>query len=194
MVSRKITIGILVNLCRFVVALTFIFSGYVKAIDPLGTLYKLQDYLEVVHLSAYVSDYITLAVSVLLGGIEFCLGVLLLFAIRRRLVTRLLLFFMAVMTPLTLWLALDNPIGEAYQLGDFRQERGAIGSYRTAVHASARNAEVHKPLKSVDSGQLYNAVYPRVKQHEPLYFAAVRLPSVPHRGQYPEGDGNPRGG
>ena len=118
MVSRKITIGILVNLCRFVVALTFIFSGYVKAIDPLGTLYKLQDYLEVVHLSAYVSDYITLAVSVLLGGIEFCLGVLLLFAIRRRLVTRLLLFFMAVMTPLTLWLALDNPIEDCGCFGD----------------------------------------------------------------------------
>ena len=118
MVSRKITIGILVNLCRFVVALTFIFSGYVKAIDPLGTLYKLQDYLEVVHLSAYVSDYITLAVSILLGGIEFCLGVLLLFAIRRRLVTRLLLFFMAVMTPLTLWLALDNPIEDCGCFGD----------------------------------------------------------------------------
>ncbi len=76
MVSRKITIGILVNLCRFVVALTFIFSGYVKAIDPLGTLYKLQDYLEVVHLSAYVSDYITLAVSVLLEPVPAITGIL----------------------------------------------------------------------------------------------------------------------
>ncbi|MBQ4445312.1 MAG: hypothetical protein II910_03560, partial [Prevotella sp.] len=36
---------LIVNLCRFVVALTFIFSGYVKAIDPLGTQYKIQDYL-----------------------------------------------------------------------------------------------------------------------------------------------------
>lgn len=118
MSSRKVTIGMLVNLCRFVVALTFIFSGYVKAIDPLGTQYKLQDYLEVMHLSAYVPGYLTLAASVLLGGIEFCLGVLLLFAIRRRLVTRLILLFMAIMTPLTLWLALDNPIEDCGCFGD----------------------------------------------------------------------------
>ena len=44
--ARKVTLGLAVNLCRFAVALTFIFSGYVKAIDPLGTQYKLQDYLE----------------------------------------------------------------------------------------------------------------------------------------------------
>lgn len=118
MSSRKVTIGIAVNLCRFIVALTFIFSGYVKAIDPLGTQYKLQDYLEVLHLGAYVSDYLTLGASVLLGGIEFCLGVLLLFAIRRRLVTRLLLLFMAIMTPLTLWLALGNPIEDCGCFGD----------------------------------------------------------------------------
>jgi triosephosphate isomerase len=37
-----------VNICRFVVALTFIFSGYVKAIDPLGTQYKISDYLQAV--------------------------------------------------------------------------------------------------------------------------------------------------
>ena len=45
--KKKVTIGLCVNLCRLVVSLTFIFSGYVKAIDPLGTQYKLQDYLEV---------------------------------------------------------------------------------------------------------------------------------------------------
>ena len=38
--------SILVNICRFLLAAVFIFSGYVKAIDPLGTQYKLQDYAE----------------------------------------------------------------------------------------------------------------------------------------------------
>ena len=107
MSRSKVITAVAVNLCRFAVALTFIFSGYVKAIDPLGTQYKLQDYLEVIGLYAYVPDSVTLAASVVLGGLEFCLGVLLLFAIRRRLVTRLLLLFMAVMTPVTLWLAVD---------------------------------------------------------------------------------------
>ena len=32
-------------MCRLILAATFIFSGYVKAIDPLGTQYKIQDYL-----------------------------------------------------------------------------------------------------------------------------------------------------
>ena len=118
MSRRKVITAVAVNLCRFVVALTFIFSGYVKAIDPLGTQYKLQDYLEVIGLSAYVPDSLTLAASVALGGLEFCLGVLLLFAIRRRLVTRLLLLFMAVMTPVTLWLAIDNPIKDCGCFGD----------------------------------------------------------------------------
>lgn len=115
---KKVITAVAVNLCRFVVALTFIFSGYVKAIDPLGTQYKLQDYLEVVGLSAYVPDSLTLAASVTLGGLEFCLGVLLLFAIRRRLVTRLLLLFMMVMTAVTLWLAVDNPIKDCGCFGD----------------------------------------------------------------------------
>ena len=116
--ARKVTIGLCVNLCRLVVSLTFIFSGYVKAIDPLGTQYKIQDYLEVLQLAQYVPDYLTLAASVLLGGLEFCLGVFLLFAIRRRLVTRLVLLFMTVMTPLTLWLAIDNPIEDCGCFGD----------------------------------------------------------------------------
>lgn len=107
-----------VNLCRIAVALTFIFSGYVKAIDPLGTQYKMQDYLEVLHLSAYISDYLTLAAAVLLGALEFCLGVFLLFAIRRRAVTRLILLFMAVMTPVTLWLAVADPIEDCGCFGD----------------------------------------------------------------------------
>ena len=118
MSRSKVITAVAVNLCRFAVALTFIFSGYVKAIDPLGTQYKLQDYLEVIGLYAYVPDSVTLAASVVLGGLEFCLGVLLLFAIRRRLVTRLLLLFMAVMTPVTLWLAVDNPIKDCGCFGD----------------------------------------------------------------------------
>ena len=35
-----------VNLCRLLLAVTFILSGFVKAVDPLGTQYKINDYLE----------------------------------------------------------------------------------------------------------------------------------------------------
>ena len=78
---------LITNVCRFLLAITFIFSGFVKAVDPLGTLYKITDYLEAMHIAEYIPDYITLAVSILLSALEFSLGILLLFAIRRRIVT-----------------------------------------------------------------------------------------------------------
>ncbi len=115
---KKLTLAIVVNLCRLVVAVTFIFSGYVKAIDPLGTNYKIEDYLEVVHIAQYVPTYVTVALAVFLGALEFCLGVFVLFAVGRRLVSRLVLLFMCVMTPLTLWLAVGNPIQDCGCFGD----------------------------------------------------------------------------
>jgi len=107
-----------VNVCRVVVALTFILSGFVKAVDPIGTQYKIDDYLEAWGLLQYAPDFLTLGASVALCAVEFCLGVFLLFAIHRRMVVRLLLLFMAVMTPFTLWLAIANPISDCGCFGD----------------------------------------------------------------------------
>ena len=107
-----------VNICRLLLAVTFILSGYVKAIDPIGTQYKIADYLEVMHLGGVLPDFITLGVSVAQAGVEFCLGIFLLFAIQRRLTSRLILLIMVVMTPLTLWLALTNPISDCGCFGD----------------------------------------------------------------------------
>ena len=56
--------SILVNLSRTLLALTFIFSGFVKAIDPLGSQYKIAEYLEAVQLSAYIPDWAQLILSV----------------------------------------------------------------------------------------------------------------------------------
>ena len=107
-----------VNICRFIVALTFIFSGYVKAIDPLGTQYKIEDYLEVVSLAQYVPSFLALAASVLLSALEFCLGIFLLFAIHRRTTSKVTLVFMVLMTLVTLWLWIADPISDCGCFGD----------------------------------------------------------------------------
>jgi triosephosphate isomerase len=107
-----------VNICRLVLALTFIFSGFVKAVDPLGTQYKIHDYLTAWGIAKMVPDFTTLASSVLLAATEFFLGICLLFAIRRRIVSKLVLLVMAVMTPLTLWLAISDPISDCGCFGD----------------------------------------------------------------------------
>lgn len=107
-----------VNVCRMVVALTFILSGFVKAVDPLGTQYKIHDYLAAAGMADIVPDVVTLGLSVLLAAVEFSMGVFLLFAIHRRTVSRLMLAFMVVMTPLTLWLALTDPVKDCGCFGD----------------------------------------------------------------------------
>ena len=109
---------LLLNVCRLLLAVAFVFSGFVKAVDPLGTQYKIQDYLEALGLAQYVGDWLTLAASLSLSALEFCLGVFLLFAIRRRQVSRMVLAFMAVMTVVTLWLAVANPVKDCGCFGD----------------------------------------------------------------------------
>jgi len=108
----------IVNVCRMVMALVFIFSGFVKAIDPLGTQYKIADYLEALHMGSLVPQWATLGAAVVVAAVEFCIGIFLLFAIRRRLTSRLALAIMLLLTPLTLWLALANPISDCGCFGD----------------------------------------------------------------------------
>jgi triosephosphate isomerase len=109
---------ILINLCRLILGVTFIFSGYVKAIDPLGTQYKIQDYLEAIGLQGIFPDWSTLTASVLLSTLEFCLGFFILLAIRRRLCSRIIFIFMIVMTLITLWLVVKDPIQDCGCFGD----------------------------------------------------------------------------
>ena len=109
---------VLVNISRLVLGVTFVFSGYVKAIDPIGTQYKIQDYLVALGLSDVVPDFITLGMSVLLAAIEFTLGLLMLFAIRRHLVSKLMTVLMVIMTLITIWIAIANPVKDCGCFGD----------------------------------------------------------------------------
>ena len=109
---------VLVNVCRLVMAPTFILSGFVKAVDPLGTQYKLHDYLSAMHVGAAVPDFATLIASVALASVEFCIGIFLLFAIRRRLTSRVALLLMTVMTALTVWIYIADPVSDCGCFGD----------------------------------------------------------------------------
>ena len=107
-----------VNVCHFVLAATFIFSGYVKAIDPLGTLYKLKDYAAAMSLNGLLPDWALVGVAIALGALEFALGVFMLFAVRRHVVSRITLAFMTAMTVLTLWIFVADPVKDCGCFGD----------------------------------------------------------------------------
>ena len=116
--KQHIAIGVITTVCRFVLAVVFIFSGFVKAIDPLGTQYKIQDYWDAFGWTGVFPEFVPFIASALLGMLEFCLGVYLFFGIRRIIAPRAVVAMMAVMTPLTFWLAWDHPVSDCGCFGD----------------------------------------------------------------------------
>ena len=116
--ATHILTKIAVNIGRLLMAITFIFSGFVKGIDPLGTQYKITDYLEALHIDWMFPDWSTLVMSVLLATAEFAIGIFLLFAIRRRLMSKITLAVMSVMTLITLWIVIADPVKDCGCFGD----------------------------------------------------------------------------
>lgn len=106
------------NACRFLLAVVFIFSGFVKTVDPLGFQYKIQDYLEAFGMSSWFPSFFPLMVAIILSAIEFSLGVCLFFGIRKKSSTLLAFLLMIIMTSLTLYLALSNPVSDCGCFGD----------------------------------------------------------------------------
>ena len=107
----------LVNVCRFVLAPTFLFSGFVKANDPIGTAIKIEDYLAAVGVEA-ADGMLTLGVGIGLSVLEFSLGVALLFGLNRRVTAHLTTLFMLVMTVVTVWLFLTDAVTDCGCFGD----------------------------------------------------------------------------
>lgn len=107
-----------VNACRLLLGLAFVFSGFVKAVDPLGFFYKLQDYLTAFGIISWFPSYVILFSAIALSAIEFCIGVFLTLGIRRGVSSIIALLLMMFMTPLTFYLALANPVTDCGCFGD----------------------------------------------------------------------------
>lgn len=103
-------------LLRTAVGVLFIFSGFVKGIDPWGTVYKLNEYFNVLGIPVWHN--LLVAGSFILSGLEFAVGVFLLLGCFRRGSALLSFLFMCVMFPLTVWIALKNPVNDCGCFGD----------------------------------------------------------------------------
>lgn len=123
------TFHIIGSVARTLLGIVFVFSGFVKAIDPLGTLYKVEDYLAALGslkaeiLSPFCSLMnhlipVALPIALLLIAVEFVLGVMLLTNVWTKVTSWLTLAFMLVMTPLTLWLAVTGAVADCGCFGD----------------------------------------------------------------------------
>lgn len=103
-------------IARIIFGLVFLFSGFVKAVDPLGTAYKISDYLEAFSLTPL--DFLAFPSALILIATEFTIGFNILFNVHLKATTLIASIFMLIMTPVTLYLALANPISDCGCFGD----------------------------------------------------------------------------
>ena len=115
-IANNRLLKVLIEISRIVVGVTFAFSGFVKSTDPHGFAYKIQDYL----ISFNLTELFPLALpaAVLLVAAEFWVGIFLLLGIYRKTSIFAAALFMAFFLPLTLWIAIADPVKDCGCFGD----------------------------------------------------------------------------
>lgn len=113
--ARKINKAVL-NISRLLLGSLFIYSGFVKGVDPMGTQYKMEDYFYAYNM-AWAAP-VALLLSVIMNAMEFSMGALFFLKVKTRWVSLLSLFVMLFFTLTTLYDALYSPVPDCGCFGD----------------------------------------------------------------------------
>lgn len=116
MLNKKNVEPILVKVIRIITGLTFIFSAVVKGIDPIGTDYRIVDYLDAY--GWYFLTDLSFPLAVLLISVEFLLGVAFLLKLRIRLASIGILLIMVFFTVVTYFDARYSLVPDCGCFGD----------------------------------------------------------------------------
>ena len=120
MVSQKKSkrhLIILVNACRWLLALVLMLSGFLKAVDPVGGMHKLSEYVAAFSLSGFSDEWL-LAAAVAQAAVEFLVGLYLFVGVYRTLVSFAALFMMLLFTPFSLYLWRTGIVSDCGCFGD----------------------------------------------------------------------------
>lgn len=115
MQTKKISYYIL-YLSRAVAGFVFIYSGFVKGIDPLGSAYKFTDYFVAFNLEFLES--LSLPLSVILATAEMLIGIAIIAGLQMVIASWAILLFMIFFTILTFIIALTDPVADCGCFGD----------------------------------------------------------------------------
>ena len=99
--SNKRRYVVIVNVCRWLLALVLMLSGFLKAVDPVGAAHKLQEYATAFSIDG-VSGAWLLAAAVVQAAVEFLIGLYLFLGVYRRTVSFLALVAMSLFVPFSL--------------------------------------------------------------------------------------------
>ena len=116
MSKQEVIRKVVVEVCRVLLGVTFVVSGFTKMVDPLGTVYKVQDYITAFGADSFYS--LAFSIGILQCIVEFAVGIFMLFGIYRKWTSIITLLIMVFMTPLTLYLAIANPVSDCGCFGD----------------------------------------------------------------------------
>jgi uncharacterized membrane protein YphA (DoxX/SURF4 family) len=114
--NKEAIIKVLAEFSRLLIGIVFIFSGFVKAVDPMGGAIKIGEYLTSFGLDKL--EPLSVLLSFNLSAIEFVLWICMFLGVYRRYTAFWVLLFMLFMTPLTLYLALFDPVSDCGCFGD----------------------------------------------------------------------------
>ncbi len=106
----------LYTVLRMLLGAVFIFSGYVKTVDPWGSSIKMAEYFEAMHLD--MLHFLSFPLANLFSILELLVGYLLLFNIQQKWASRMAFFFMLFFTPLTFWSAVTQKVTDCGCFGD----------------------------------------------------------------------------
>ncbi len=107
---------ILTRICRLIISITFIFSGFTKVIDPWGTAIKINEYLAIYGLEELSGA--SMALSIWLCGAEMMMGCMMLFKVRIRMVSLFSFCSMIFFTVLSFLSATVLPVEDCGCFGD----------------------------------------------------------------------------
>ncbi|MCX6267202.1 MAG: DoxX family protein [Bacteroidetes bacterium] len=107
---------ILRTVFRILVGLVFVYSGFVKGVDPLGTVYRMEDYFIVFNIPIFIP--FSLYLTIFMCTLEFLLGISLLFNLWIRKTVWLLLPMMIFFTILTFFDAVYYLVPDCGCFGD----------------------------------------------------------------------------
>lgn len=101
---------------RLITGFVFILSGFLKGVDPWGTFYKFEEYIQAFGLNFWHN--LVISGVFILCILEFLIGIFLVLGCFRKSVPWVAAFLMCFMLPLTLWIAISNPVSECGCFGD----------------------------------------------------------------------------
>ena len=116
--KRRNIYGVITCICSLLLAAIFVFSGFAKAVDPIGGGIKIGEYLAVAGINLLGHNSALVALSVAESTVEFLLGVHLLLGIRRKITSVATLLLMVFMTAVTAYMAHTNAVSDCGCFGE----------------------------------------------------------------------------